>query len=107
MSSGKASTQRRRATQAPPPVRVKALCGRSSSSLKNVPAVGSLTAALRGAADVEALFKGVPSTERRSLGEGSHDDDGVHRPPVPLLLSSRRPTDKPALVHAIESALRA
>jgi protein-disulfide isomerase len=34
--------------------------GGSSSSVKNVPAVGSLTGALPGAADVEALFKGVP-----------------------------------------------
>lgn len=91
MPSGKASKQRRRATQAPPPIRAKGalgrrqasprvligagavvtaivvavvlvvvLTGRSSSSLKNVPAVGSLTAALPGAGDVEALFKGVP-----------------------------------------------
>jgi protein-disulfide isomerase len=32
----------------------------SSNSLKNVPAVGSLTGALPGAADVQTLFKGIP-----------------------------------------------
>jgi protein-disulfide isomerase len=34
--------------------------GSSSSSLTNVPAVGTLAGALPGAADVEALFKGIP-----------------------------------------------
>jgi protein-disulfide isomerase len=91
MPSGKVSKQRRRAAQAPPPVRAKGALGRrqasrgvligagavivaivvaavlavaftggSSGSAENVPIVGSLTAALPGAANVEALFKGVP-----------------------------------------------
>jgi protein-disulfide isomerase len=91
MPSGKVSKQRRRAAQAPPPVRAKGVVrrrqasprvligagavvvaivvavllavvftGSPSNSLKNVPAVGSLTGALPGAADVETLFKGVP-----------------------------------------------
>ena|SRR5579871_5851855 len=39
-----------------------ALGGGSSNSLKNVPAVGSLTNALPGAADVNTLFKGIPQS---------------------------------------------
>jgi protein-disulfide isomerase len=36
------------------------LSGGSSNSLKNVPALGSVTNALPGAADVNQLFKGIP-----------------------------------------------
>lgn len=38
------------------------LGGGSSSSLKNVPAVGSLTNGLPGAADVNAMLKGIPQS---------------------------------------------
>jgi protein-disulfide isomerase len=38
------------------------LSGRSSDKTTNTPAVGSLTNALSGAADVDALYRGIPQT---------------------------------------------
>jgi protein-disulfide isomerase len=51
-------------------VLVVVFTSRSSDKATNAPAVGSLTNALSGAADVDALYKGIPQT-RTTLGRPS------------------------------------